>query len=94
MTWSQPDVEPGDVILFMKQPGTQSTPAMVTRVDERTISGSYLVPGQKAIGLFDGARHVSDPSLKDYPAREGLWDYTPSTKRLHRLLKSRTDTDD
>lgn len=83
--WRQPKIAKGDTILFCRSPGGEEAVGYVTDVGEITVSGSFFIPGTKAIGYFQGARHCADPSLESMPPRDGIWRYSEQTKLIYAL---------
>lgn len=62
--------------------------AFVTGVGQDTVCVNIVAPNSYSFMIRDGARHVSDPRIKEAERREaGAWDYTPFTRRMLNLLQ-------
>lgn len=84
-TFRMPDVQIGDTVLWYPDANQSHddtpSPAIVTRVSERTISVSVVGEGIPGLNCYDGVRHISDPSLRRAEIRaNGGWDYLPRQK--------------
>jgi hypothetical protein len=65
----------------------QPHPAFITAVGQDTVCVNIMAPNSYNFMIRDGARHISDPRIKEAERREaGAWDYTPFTRRMLHLL--------
>ena len=83
-------ISAGETVLwFSGSDLANPSPGIVTSVGNETINVSVVVPNCLNFLVRDGVRHVSDPKAKSSEAADnGLWDYTPSAKRLRSALEN------
>lgn len=73
----------GQMVLWAYNPGSEQSPAVVTKVGQDSIGVAVHVESVKDHLLKHGVRHVSDPWLNKFPSHDGgSWDFTDWDKRL------------
>jgi hypothetical protein len=88
--YKTPFVEVGLTVWWYPDGDSRLQPhlAFVTAIGQDTVCVNIAAPNSYNFMIRDGARHVSDPRIKEAERREaGAWDYTPFTRRILNLLQ-------
>jgi hypothetical protein len=89
--YRMPAISIGAIVLWYPN-GARSVPplpAIVTRINPRSLGLSIFAPDTHNLMLRDGVRHLDDPEFRKDPVRmgeEGGWDYTEESKALGQTL--------
>ena len=100
--FKMPPVQVNDLVSLFTNADTNAgfTPALVIRVDGRSVR--LMTLGQDCLGWCKetGVRHISDPELELRPAmkmNDGAWDYSPrhkeTMKQIDQLEKRLSDVE-
>lgn len=87
--YRMPFVEDGMMVHWYPDGDSRHQPhiAIVSAIGQDSVCVNIIMPNSYNFMIRDGARHVSDPRIKDAERREsGAWDYTPFTRKVLALL--------
>lgn len=82
--FKMPEVSVGQVVVWYNgNQGDKGTPAMVTKVGDRSLSVSVLLENASGFMCKSGVKHIKDPAVTDHDKNKvGFWEHTKQTKDL------------
>jgi hypothetical protein len=91
LVYKMPPITLGAIVLWYPNGVTSVAPlpAVVTRLNFRSVGLSIIAPDTHNFLLRDGVRHIDDPELKRdivRNAEEGAWEYTEQHQLLEKAL--------